>query len=96
MKVKVIEEFTLKEFSKLKNIKRASHEKEGKLFKGDIFECDEEMAKYLLGDNPLGRPVVDLIEITPIIKTKEQVEKNIPIEKPLEKKAEIKKKKSKK
>ena len=65
IKVKVIEDFTLKDFNKLKNIVRAKQNVQGSLFKGDIFECDEVMAKYLTGDNALNKVVVEVIEVEP-------------------------------
>lgn len=61
-KCEVIEDFSLNEFDKLKNIKRKSLDVKGKLFVEDVFECDDKMANYLLGDNPLERQVVKVIE----------------------------------
>lgn len=65
IKVKVIENFSLGKFNELKNIVRANprQELEGRLFKGDTFECDEEMVKYLTKTNAQGRPFVEVIEI---------------------------------
>ena len=63
VKCEVIENFTLKEFDKLENIKRKAKNEHGKLFVGDIFECDENMCKYLTETNALGRPFVRIIEI---------------------------------
>lgn len=65
IKCEVIERFDLKDFNKLKNIQRKAINEEGKLFVGDTFECDEEMAKYLLGDNVLKKVVVKVIEVEP-------------------------------
>ena len=65
VKCKVIEEFTLEKFDELKNIVRKSKEEKGRLFVGDIFECNEDMAKYLTGDNPINKVVVKVIEIIP-------------------------------
>lgn len=66
IKVEVVEKFNLRDFNKLKNITRKSVNEEGKLFVGDTFECDEEMAKYLTGGNPLNKVVVKVLEIMPI------------------------------
>lgn len=63
IRCEVIEEFTLKEFDKLENIKRVRINENGKLFVGDTFECDEEMADYLTGKNPLNKVVVNVIEV---------------------------------
>ena len=84
IKVEVIEKFSLKEFNKIQNVKRTSVDEKGKLFVGDTFECDEEMAKYLLGDNPLKRAVVKIIEVEP--KEEEKIEEII--EQPIEEETE--------
>jgi len=65
VKCEVIEEFTLEKFDELKNIVRKSKDEKGRLFVGDTFECDENMAKYLTGDNPLNKVVVKVIEVIP-------------------------------
>ena len=65
IKVEVIKRFDLKEFDKLKNIERKSVDVKGTLFVGDKFECDEEMAKYLTGNNPIEKIVVKVIEVIP-------------------------------
>ena len=90
----VIENFTLKEFAKLTNVKRRAIEVKGKLFVGDTFECDEAMAKYLTGGNDKNKVVVKVVEVLP------KVEATIEYtNEPIELKAEFrptKKKKSKK
>ncbi len=63
IKVEVVEEFTLEDFNKLKNIVRADKEEKGRLFPKDIFECNEDMADYLTGNNPVHRAVVKVIEV---------------------------------
>ena len=68
IKVEVIEEFTLERFDELKNIQRKSIEVKGRLFVGDTFECDEDMVKYLTGNNEQGKTVVKVIEVKPEIK----------------------------
>lgn len=72
IKVEVTEDFTLEKFNELKNIIRKTKEQEGKLFIGDIFECDEKMADYLTGNNSINRAVVKVIEVIP---EKENTEK---------------------
>lgn len=59
----VTEDFSLREYGKLTNITRKARNVEGKLFVGDTFECDNEMAEYLTGKNPLNKVVVDVIEV---------------------------------
>ena len=65
IRVEVIEQFTLKDFYKLNNIKRKSIDVKGTLFVGDAFECDEDMVKYLTGNNEQGKIVVKVIEVEP-------------------------------
>lgn len=72
IKVEVIEGFTLKNFKLLKNIVRKNADKFGELFVGDIFECDEEMAKYLTGGNSLKKVVVKVIEVISTSKKTEE------------------------
>ena len=100
IRVEVVEQFTLKDFCKLNNIKRKSIDIKGALFIGDTFECDEDMVKYLTGNNEQGKVVVKVIEVEPEIKILSQspVEE---LEKAINVKAEItttkpKKKKSSK
>lgn len=74
IKVEVLEDFNLKAFNELKNIvRKTTNNEKNKLYQGDIFECDKEMADYLLGNNVLKRAVVKVIEVEPI-KEKEPVE----------------------
>ena len=84
IKCEVTEEFTLGEYKKLKNIERASEKKEeGRLYKKDTFTCDKEMADYLLGDNPIKRAVVKVIEIIP--NDSELINRNVETKKVIEK-----------
>lgn len=66
IKVEVLEDFNLKDFNKLKKLERNSgRNQDGKLFKKDTFECDEEMCEYLCGKNPLNKAVVQVVEVIP-------------------------------
>jgi hypothetical protein len=61
----VISYFTLKKFNELENIVRANENnnaKNGELFAGDTFDCDEKMADYLMGNNDRGMIVVKIVE----------------------------------
>ena len=64
IKLRAKQDFTLKDYKKLKNIE-SKHEKREKntVYKDDMFECDEKMAKYLLGNNDLKIVVAELVEI---------------------------------
>lgn len=86
IKCEVIEQFSLKDFDKLVNLKRGTtKDKYGELYVTDTFECTEEMAKYLTGDNEPKKIVVKVIEVVPE-KEIENVEEE-KIEKPKKKKS---------
>ena len=92
IKVEVTKDFRLADFKKLKNVVRVtSKEEEGMLYVGDTFECDEEMAKYLTGENKLKRAFVKVIEVIPEVNIKNEI--NIDSKKIIE---EIKEEKPKK
>ena len=77
IKVEVIEEFTLGKFDELINIQRKNKSTEGRLYKGDIFECDNKMAEYLLNEikNPANRAFVKIIEVIPEKKPQKSIDK---------------------
>lgn len=66
IKVEVIEKFSLERFNELENLERVKQDAPGKLNVGDKFECSKELADYLLGDNPIKKAVVKVIEVKPI------------------------------
>ena len=74
IKCEVIKEFTLEKFDELKNIQRKGIDTKGKLYVGDTFECNKEMADYLMGDNKNKQVVVKVIEVEP---EKEDIKVNI-------------------
>ena len=76
IKCEVIKEFTLEKFDELKNIQRRRIDTKGKLYVGDTFECDKEMADYLMGNNKNGDVVVKVIEVEP---KKEDIKVNINV-----------------
>lgn len=98
IRVEVIEQFTLKDYEKIKdNIKRKSIDVKGTLFIGDTFECDEDMVKYLTGNNEQGKTVVKVIEVEPEKKAFVKVDSMMEeIVKPIEIPKTTKKKKSSK
>ena len=65
IRCEVIENFTLRDYEKLKNIKRKSIDIKGNLFVGDKFECDEQMCEYLMGNNKYNMSVVKIVEVKP-------------------------------
>lgn len=69
IKVEVIENFTLEDYNKLKNVKKVISRKENEFGVRDTFECDKEMVDYLTGNNPLNKVVVKVIEVEPVKET---------------------------
>lgn len=65
IKVEVIENFTLEDYSKLKNVKKVINRKENEFGTRDTFECDEKMVDYLTGNNAFNKVVVKVIEVVP-------------------------------
>lgn len=63
IKARVLEEFSLVAFDELENIERANRfkNKDGWLYKGDIFICDETMFEYLT-IIPNRKPLIERVE----------------------------------
>ena len=85
VKVIVLDNFHLDKFKKLKNIERAdvSKNSEGYLYKGDTFECSEDIAEYLMNTeghrNPANKIFVSRVPLEVIPKDM-AVEKEAQIE----------------
>lgn len=94
VKCEVIKDFTLGRFDELKNIERKGLDTKGRLYVEDTFECEKDLADYLMGDNAKGEVVVKVIEIVPE-KEKEEI-KVEKIEKVIEEKPKATKKTTKK
>ena len=65
IRVEATEKFDLGRFDEIKNIKRARMDVYGSIFVGDTCECEEDVYKYLSGENRLEKVVVKLIEYIP-------------------------------
>ena len=65
IRCEVIELFTLEKWQELKNVVKVIKRKENEFGLGDRFECDENMADYLLGNNDKRKKVVKIIEVEP-------------------------------
>lgn len=67
IKAEALVEFTLEKFDELKNVVRKdkSNDENGRIYVGDIFDCDKKMARYLLGDNKADRIVIKILEVYP-------------------------------
>ena len=62
--VEATETFSYKDYDKVEIlVKQAGKPNEFKA--GDRFKCDEEIARYLGGENPIKRAVVKVIEVEP-------------------------------
>jgi len=96
VKLETIYEFTLGRFKELKNVVRKDINKndEGRLYIGDTFECEEELANYLTGNNANKMVVAKVLEVIPEPK-KEEVKVEIK-EEPKVKETKKRGKKSKK
>ena len=97
IKCEVVENFDLKAFGELKNIIRKSKDDKGKLYIGDTFECSQQMAEYLTGNNPLRKAVVKIIEVQPEKKEEPKAEGTIEyVKEDIKPEVKIKKKKASK
>lgn len=67
IKAEALVEFTLEKFDELKNIVRKDkgNNEKGRIYVGDIFDCDKKMARYLLGDNKADKIVIKVLEVKP-------------------------------
>lgn len=72
IRCEVIKEFTLERFNELSDIRRKKNDTNGKLYVGDTFQCNEEMTRYLTGDNERGNVVVRVVEVVPELLKKEK------------------------
>jgi hypothetical protein len=93
IKCEVIENFTLAKFNELKNVDRLGGGKDDFFKVRDRFECTDEMAKYLTGDNDQKKVVVKVLEVIPNEDVKEELPTTEEIDKAYE---EIEKKPRKK
>ncbi len=65
VKVEAIIDFNYKKYNKIKKLNSFNEIKEGKLFKGDIFEITNEEALYLTGKNDSKIIAVRVLEVIP-------------------------------
>ena len=73
VKVQAIIDFNYKNYNKIKDLQPANKIQEGKIFTGDIFNVEDDEAKYLTGENKNKVVAVKVLEVIPEIKE----EKNI-------------------
>ena len=75
VKVQAIIDFNYKNYNKIKDLQPANKIQEGKIFAGDIFNVEDDEAKYLTGENKNNIVAVKVLEIIPEIKEKEKPKK---------------------
>ena len=68
VKVQAIIDFTYKNYNKIKDLQPANKIQEGKIFAGDIFNVEDDEAKYLTGENKNKIVAVKVLEVIPEIK----------------------------
>ena len=80
VKVQAIIDFNYKNYNKIKDLQPTNKMQEGKMFAGDIFNVEDDEAKYLTGENKNNIVAVKVIEVIPsirIIKDKEEAKEII-------------------
>lgn len=75
VKVQAIIDFNYKNYNKIKDLQPANKIQEGKIFVGDIFNVEDDEAKYLTGKNKNNIVAVKVLEVIPEIKEKEKITK---------------------
>ena len=73
VKVQAIIDFNYKNYNKIKDLQPANKIQEGKIFAGDIFNAEDDEAKYLIGENKDKIVAVKVLEVIPEIKEKEKI-----------------------
>lgn len=73
VKVQAIMDFTYKNYDKIKDLQPANKIQEGKIFAGDIFNVEDDEAKYLTGENKNKIVVVKVLEVIPEIKEEKKI-----------------------
>ena len=80
VKVQAIIDFNYKNYNKIKDLQPTNKMQEGKIFAGDIFNVEDDEAKYLTGENKNKIVAVKVLEVIPsirIIKDKEEAKEII-------------------
>ena len=68
VKVQAIINFNYKNYTKIKDLQPVNKIQEGKIFAGDIFNVEDDEAKYLTGENKNKIVAVKVLEVIPEIK----------------------------
>ena len=73
VKVQAIIDFSYKNYTKIKDLQPANKIQEGKIFVGDIFNVEDDEAKYLTGENKNKIVAVKVLEVIPEIKEEKKI-----------------------
>ena len=65
VKVQAIIDFTYKNYKQIKDLESKNIKQEGKIFAGDIFNVEDDEAKYLTGENKNNIVAVKVLEVKP-------------------------------
>lgn len=63
VKVQAIIDFNYKNYNKIKDLQPTNKIQEGKIFAGDIFNVEDDEAKYLTGENKNKIVAVKVLEV---------------------------------
>lgn len=66
VKVQAIIDFNYKNYNKIKDLQPTNKMQEGKIFAGDIFNVEDDEAKYLTGENKNKIVAVKVLEVKPV------------------------------
>ena len=73
VKVQAIIDFNYKNYNKIKDLQPVNKIQEGKIFVGDIFNVEDDEAKYLTGENKDKIVAVKVLEVIPEIKEEKKI-----------------------
>lgn len=73
VKVQAIIDFNYKNYTKIKDLQPVNKIQEGKIFAGDIFNVEDDEAKYLTGENKNKIVAVKVLEVIPEIKEERNI-----------------------
>ena len=73
VKVQAIIDFNYKNYNKIKDLQPANKMQEGKIFAGDIFNVEDDEAKYLTGENKDKIVAVKVLEVMQEIKEEKKI-----------------------
>ena len=73
VKVQAIIDFNYKNYNKIKDLQPANKMQEGKIFAGDIFNVENDEAKYLTGENKNKIVAVKVLEVIPETKEEKKI-----------------------